>query len=311
MRIEALVLLGAAWACVATPLAAQSPAKAATAVAKIGARKLALEYREAAAEDGPASIGVGARWTFGGVAGALSTDVPLQFGDALVAPGRYKVEIARNAEAEFALRIVAGQTLGAGARAVRDVETAMVLGVAAAAAPRCAVAWTVTPRPKEPGRSTVKLEVRAGGGTYAVEGVATAPITKKSAGLEVDAWPLPSEIFAARTAENLETPFLTLRREDPRDRTRTAVQNVNVVGNAGLLAAAPEGPDAAGVVDPNAKDGYVLTVDWKETKETSPTLAVPFFEVKKDIGFTFRIVEGTRAAQFFTRDPLFDQKNKR
>lgn len=311
MRIEALVLLGAAWTCVATPLAAQAPAKAATAVAKIGARKLALEYREAAAEDGPASVGVGTRWTFGGVAGALSTEVPLQFGDALVAPGRYKVEIARNSETEYALRVVAGETLGAGARSVRDVEAPMVVGVAAGAAPRCSAAWTVTPRPKEPGRSTVRLEIRAGAATYAVEGVATAPLTKKSGGLEVDAWPLPSEIFASRTAAGLETPFLTLRREDPRDRARTAVQNVNVVGASGLLASAPEGPDAAGVVDPNAKDGYVLTVEWKETKESSPTLAVPFFEVKKDIGFTFRIVEGTRAAQFFTRDPLFDQKNKR
>jgi hypothetical protein len=311
MNFPAWVLLGAAWTCVATSVAAQAPAKAATAVAKLGARKVTLEYRDVPADSGPASAGVGTRWTFGGTAGALTTELPLQFGAALIAPGRYKVEIARTGEKEFALFVIHGETLGAGKRAVRDVEIPVTLGTTAAPAARCTAAFTATARPKESGRSTVKLELRAGAVTYAVEGVATAPSMRKSAGLEIDAWPLPATLFAERTAAGLETPFLTIRREDPRDRTKQAVQNLNVVGAEGLLATAPAGPDADGVSDPNAKDGYVLAVEWKDVKENTPTLAVPFFEVKKDIGSTFRIAEGSRVAQFFTRDPLFDQKNNR
>ena len=309
MRFESWLLVGATMVC--TTVAAAGQSKPATATATIGARRIALEYVAVPAAEGPASTGVGGRWTFGGVAGALVLETPFLTDDAVISPGRYKVEIERRTDDAFVMKIVGGQIVRGAASAARDVELPVKVAALEQDSPRCTAAWTLVPRPKESDRTTATLEIRAGRAVYSVSGILLSPATRRASGAELDVWPLPATLLASRTADGLETPFFTLRRPDPRDKSRTAVQNLCVVGDKAILASAPLGPDAAGVVDPNAKEAYELTLEWKSVKETSPTLTVPFFELKKDIGFSFRLAQGSRVCQFFTRDPLFDLKNKR
>jgi hypothetical protein len=304
-RARALVaLLGAT-------LASTAVAQRLVADFKVKDHKAAIEYgvpRSGKHKLDDLPVG-GSPWRMGNNNPSLmTTDLPLVAGDSVLAPGVYRVNIARPGEKEFALNFdFAGSALGTSGSVGFTGEPVKLDKPASKLEIAFAPAGKDDPHAK-PAKVTVNFS------THKLE----IPVTvvgfksSKAGDWALDVFTYPKDVLTKRLADGAATPLASIRRADPNDNRKTLAYNVVVTKSGAKLVpwmTAPTENNGFGAAKlPEGDEIKEGKAEWTVSTKTSAALDLEKAEFKKGEGLTLRLLVGDQAGVLTFPDPLAGPK---
>lgn len=299
--------VAAALALVVATAAAQRP----VVEFKVKERKASIEHGVPnAGKHGLDELKVGDSWRMGSNnASVFATDLPILSGAALLAPGSYRVDVARPGEKDLSLRLsTAAAALGLGGA---SVDLPGTVGKLDKPAKKLAVQFTAAGK-DEPHAKPAKVVVEFGADKLEVPMTVVGFKASKAGDWGVDVFTYPKDVLEKRLADGFPTPLAAVRKPDPNDGKKTLAYNVVAAKGGVKLVPWMSAPTAdrgfAPPTEPAADAIREGKAEWTAAAKPTAALELEKAEFKKGEGFTFRLTVGDQAGVLTLPDPLAPPK---